>query len=261
MAITISGTNGIVGGGFTVDNSGVSVTAGVGTFGSIGAGTSVTAAGLTGALPTISAANCTNLPAANLTGSLPAISAASCTSIPAANIVGLATAGFNRSGGFPAGVEEMDLYRLTSGFSSGGGGSAQEINANWARPSDDGFGHLGTGMSQSSGVFTFPSTGFYRVYFSAGWYYTSDSSNLAAYISYTSNNGGAWSDAASGKSSIPDYSSFNVYQQTNCEHYLDITDVSNQKVRFRIEVHNSVNCEGDSSQNRTYATFTKLADT
>ena len=261
MAITISGTDGIVGAGFTVDASGVSVTAGVGTFSSIGAGTSVTAAGLTGALPTISAANCTNLPAANLTGSLPAISAASCTSIPAANIVGLATAGFNRSGGFPAGVEEMDLYRLTSGFSGGGGGSDQEINANWSRASGDGFGHLGTGMSQSSGVFTFPSTGFYRVFFSAGWYYTSDSSNLAAYISYTSNNGGAWSDAASGKSSIPDYSSFNVYQQTSCEHYLDITDVSNQKVRFRIEVHNTVPIEGTNDQNRTYATFTKLADT
>ena len=223
--------------------------------------TNLPAANVTGTLPAISGANLTSLTAANLTGSLPAISAASCTSIPAANIVGLATAGFNRSGGFPAGVEEMDLYRLTSGFSAGGGGSAQEINANWARPSDDGFGHLGTGMSQSSGVFTFPSTGFYRVYFSAGWYYTSDSSNLAAYISYTSNNGSAWDDAASGKSSIPDYSSYNVYQQTNCEHYLDITDVSNQKVRFRIEVHHSVNCEGTSDHNRTYATFTKLADT
>ena len=44
MAITISGTDGIVGAGFTVDNSGVSVTAGVGTFGSIGAGTSIAAA-------------------------------------------------------------------------------------------------------------------------------------------------------------------------------------------------------------------------
>ena len=76
MAITISGTNGIVGAGFTVDNSGVSVTAGVGTFGTLAA------------------------PAAGLTGALPALSAASLTSVPAANIVGLATAGFNRSGGF-----------------------------------------------------------------------------------------------------------------------------------------------------------------
>ena len=68
MALTLSGTNGVVGAGFTVDASGVSVTAGVGTFSSIGAGASVPAAGLTGSLPTISAANCTNIPAANIVG-------------------------------------------------------------------------------------------------------------------------------------------------------------------------------------------------
>ena len=37
-------------------------------------------------------------------------SAANCTLIPAANIVGLATAGFNRSGGFPAGIEMRDCW-------------------------------------------------------------------------------------------------------------------------------------------------------
>ena len=70
MAITISGTDGIVGAGFTVDNSGVSVTAGVGTFSSVrgthhgdGANlTSLPAAQLTGTLPAISGANLTNLP-------------------------------------------------------------------------------------------------------------------------------------------------------------------------------------------------------
>ena len=84
MALTLSGTNGVVGAGFTVDASGVSVTAGVGTFSSVQG----------------SGANLTALPAANLTGVLPALNAASLTSIPAANIVGVATAGFNRSGGF-----------------------------------------------------------------------------------------------------------------------------------------------------------------
>ena len=87
MAITISGTDGIVGAGFTVDNSGVSVTAGVGTFSSLqGSGanlTSLPAAQLTGALPAISAANCTNIPAANITGTLPAISGANLTGISA----------------------------------------------------------------------------------------------------------------------------------------------------------------------------------
>ncbi len=66
MALTLSGTNGVVGAGFTVDASGVSVTAGVGTFGSLAA----PAAGLTGALPAISGANLTNLAAANLTGTV-----------------------------------------------------------------------------------------------------------------------------------------------------------------------------------------------
>ena len=78
MALTLSGTNGVVGAGFTVDASGVSVTAGVGTFGSLAA----PAAGLTGALPAISAANLTNLPAANITGTLPAISGANLTNLP-----------------------------------------------------------------------------------------------------------------------------------------------------------------------------------
>jgi len=64
MALTLSGTNGVVGAGFTVDASGVSVTAGVGTFTSYQG------------------------------------SAASLTQIPAANIVGVCTAGLTRTGGF-----------------------------------------------------------------------------------------------------------------------------------------------------------------
>ena len=76
MALTLSGTNGVVGAGFTVDASGVSVTAGVGTFSSL------------------------NAAASGLTGALPALDAANLTSIPAANIVGVCTAGFERTGGF-----------------------------------------------------------------------------------------------------------------------------------------------------------------
>ena len=64
MALTLSGTNGVVGAGFTVDASGVSVTAGVGTF------TSYQGSG------------------------------ASLTQIPAANIVGVCTSGLTKTGGF-----------------------------------------------------------------------------------------------------------------------------------------------------------------
>ena len=76
MAITISGTDGIVGAGFTLDASGASVTAGVGTFSSL------------------------NASASGLTGALPALDAANLTSIPAANIVGVCTSGLSKTGGF-----------------------------------------------------------------------------------------------------------------------------------------------------------------
>ena len=87
MALTLSGTNGVVGAGFTLDASGASVTAGVGTFGSIGAGTSIAAAGLHGTMPTINGH--------------------ALTTINAANLVGVCTAGLSRTGGF-GGVKQIE---------------------------------------------------------------------------------------------------------------------------------------------------------
>ena len=146
MAITISGTDGIVGAGFTVDNSGVSVTAGVGTFSSVrgthhGDG-----------------ANLTSLPAAQLTGALPAISAASLTQIPAANLVGVATAGLSRTGGF-GGITHADQWRVTSDFTMNSQYAAT-ITSNWER-NDQNFEKIGDGMSVdgSNGHWTFPTTG------------------------------------------------------------------------------------------------------
>ena len=107
MAITISGTNGIVGAGFTVDNSGVSVTAGVGTFGTLAA------------------------PAAGLTGALPAISAASLTQIPAANIVGVCTSGLTKTGGFGSILQVL-----------------QTVKTDTASVSSNSYGDL-SGMSQA----------------------------------------------------------------------------------------------------------------
>ena len=45
MALTLSGTNGVVGAGFTLDASGASVTAGVGTFGSVASSGNIVSSG------------------------------------------------------------------------------------------------------------------------------------------------------------------------------------------------------------------------
>ena len=100
----------------------------------------LTASKLTGALPAVSGANLTNLTAANLTGALPAISGA--------NLTGIA-----------AGVSEIDHWIVTSNFN----GSVDPIQNNLSRYTQRGVTQLGTGMSVSSGTWTFPSTGFWRI--------------------------------------------------------------------------------------------------
>ena len=95
MALTLSGTNGVVGAGFTLDASGASVTAGVGTFSSIGAGTSMAAAGLHGTMPTIDGH--------------------ALTSINAANLVGVCTSGLTKTGGFGGGKILQIVQATTTG--------------------------------------------------------------------------------------------------------------------------------------------------
>ena len=90
MAVTISGTDGIVGAGFTVDASGVSVTAGVGTFSSL------------------------NAAASGLTGALPALDAANLTSINAAQLVGVCTSGLTKTGGFGKFLQSVTSVYTTS---------------------------------------------------------------------------------------------------------------------------------------------------
>ena len=212
MALTLSGTNGVVGAGFTVDASGVSVTAGVGTFSSIGAGASVPAAGLTGALPTISAANCTNLPAANITGTLPAISGA--------NLTGIA-----------AGVEEFDTWYLTASHS----GNTNPISSNWSRwTSQSGTGTV-TFDAPSSGIWTFPSTGFWKIEFVL--FFNSDGNNSERgcnnYIYGTTNNSTYNTFTEASCSLVKADDNTNISKGHTLSSYIfDVTDTSTHKIKL-----------------------------
>ena len=129
----------------------------------------LTASKLTGALPAISAANCTNIPAANITGTLPAISGANLT-------------------GLSAGVTMANSWNCSSGFNY----QATTDITSW---SEDTSGKVGTGMSQSSGIFTFPSTGIYRIRFSQSTYNigAAEVRYVGAYIRLSTNSGGSYS--------------------------------------------------------------------
>ncbi len=78
--------------------------------------------------------------------------------------------GWCRRKGWPisAGITEADQWRLTTDLT----GDQEPIASNLERNDSTGFSLLGTGMTQSSGIFTFPSTGYW--YITAQFAYTSD---------------------------------------------------------------------------------------
>ena len=72
------------------------------------------------------------------------------------NIVGTLQ---NNGSGVIQGITEADQWRLTADFT----GNADPITSNLERNDTTGSGYFGTGMTESSGIFTFPSTGYWLI--------------------------------------------------------------------------------------------------
>ena len=154
------------------------------------------------------------------------------------------------------GISMMDNWRINTGFV----GSTQDLTSNWER-NDSNFSKIGTGMTESSGIFTFPETGIYRIDFSAG----AASSNqqvryMGAQIKVTDNGlDSGYAERASGYQSLSnDAAAYcNIYLTT----IVDVTDISTYKVKFHVEAEHSFTWDASGSSNRTYAIFTRLGDT
>ncbi len=159
---------------------------------------------------TIANADINDLAASKLTGALPAISGASLT--------GLADSG----------ITEADCWRITSNYGGGDGGQAF-VTANLARDTTTGFSKIGTGMTQSSGVFTFPSTGIWLIEWIVVLHNSSNSGYIDIGIKVTTDGGSNYSSHGADLGSIDPagrYASFKAHCQ------FDVTNVSTHKVKF-----------------------------
>ena len=183
-------------------------------------------------------------------------SAASLTQIPAANIVGVCTAGFERTGGF-GGITMADQWRVSSGFNS----QNEDLKYNWERV-DTNFAQIGTGMSydSSTGYFTFPTTGIYRVDFYATMYRSSnDTRYMGVSMWLSTNSGTGFSERAQSYGSV----SNNSTAYTNCalSAIFDVTDESVTRLKFMSDSVTTITYDGSSDSNRTFVTIVRLGDT
>jgi len=154
------------------------------------------------------------------------------------------------------GITMADQFCLTSGFS----GSATPIASNLSRVARTGQGTINGGMTESSGIFTFPSTGIYLVNFTASFQYNGDSRYIFITMQATTDNSN-YSAVAETPTFIQETSGSTTYAMATCSSLIDVTNTSNVKVRFNVGPHNSsVQTRGEATS-ATYMQFIRLGDT
>ena len=158
-----------------------------------------------------------------------------------------------------AGITMLDVWTIstTADATSSGG----DLTANWVRANSY-QAVIGSAMTQSSGVFTFPSTGIYEVLFNAQFRYSNPYSRrytTAMIDKVISGSASMICESASHISAL----SGNTYSIARCTAYFDVTDVSTHKVQFRTRAEGStgVVSEHSNSYLSTFVSFKRLGDT
>jgi len=165
---------------------------------------------------------------------------------------------------FNVGITVSDQWRLTTSFT----GNADPIANNLERvDAPSGYGTIGSAMTESSGIFTFPSTGIYLVKFNinvntgAGTTPTVDGL-CTSQILVTTNNS-SYNIASRVSAGLHDTSGANTCEnasETNA--LIDVTDTSNVKVKFKADsINSTTSVLGNTDHSRTYFTFIRLGDT
>ena len=173
------------------------------------------------------------------------------------NIVGTLQ---NNGSALASGITMADQWRLTSDYSLNDS-SLQYLSSNLERIDTTGQGTIGSAMTESSGIFTFPSTGIYLV--SANYQFVRNGSSqwIQSVISGTTNNS-SYASFADQEGSISQVSSTNTSTTTNPSTLVDVTDISNVKVKFGVAgATGPISVKGNTSYNYTFFTFLRLGDT
>ena len=184
-------------------------------------------------------ADINGMAASKLTGALPAISGA--------NLTG-------------TGITEVDEWRFTSSFARQ---STADITSNWER-SDTIFSKIGTGMSESSGIFTFPSSGIWLVDMQIN---TFSQSGLSSWIelsmAYSTDSGSNFTNDTLYSYDHVEYQiGYYIYNTQQSQGIVDVQDASTWRVKFRCGAgNNQLNFTGSSTYKSNNFRFLKLGDT
>jgi hypothetical protein len=150
------------------------------------------------------------------------------------------------------GITEADQWRLTADKTDN-----SDITANLER-NDTNFSVIGSGMSESSGIFTFPQTGIYLITAQGRWLSNGSASLYMGIIIKMTTDNSSYVNVSSAYESA----STNAYANTYINSIVDITNTSTHKLKFTRDAEGTQSqLQGDTDANTTAFTFIRLGDT
>ena len=155
------------------------------------------------------------------------------------------------------GVTHIDTWVLTTSFT----GDANIITSNLARSTTQQMSQLGTGVTESSGVFTLPATGHWLIIFRCHVKLNGSDRHYEGGIRISTDSGSTFTLEAENKYNMANYNAV-AHGSTLTTYIMDCTNTSTQKVGFDVRTDNSdTQTGGHTGYDATYMRFIRLADT
>ena len=135
------------------------------------------------------------------------------------------------------------------------------VLTNWTRSSLSDAAPYLTGMSHSSGIFTFPKTGVYRVDFRFGYYKSDYRRYVGALMQLSTNSGASYFDIGRSYTHLYDVDSNNTFNTSIVNSHIDVQNASTYRMRFKCEAQDTVTLYGANDDTRTMVIFNRIANT
>ena len=157
------------------------------------------------------------------------------------------------------GITMVDNWYINSSLSVPSGEAT--ITANWERGTSDQFGRIGSAMTQSSGVFTFPSTGIYYCSINGGFYRGTGYRRYIGWTIKTTSDNSSYTHAVINYDSISGDTNSNVSAAVSATCVFDVTDTSTHKMTFQTDAVDSGAAVTGVSGRYANVLFIRLGDT
>ncbi len=157
------------------------------------------------------------------------------------------------------GITNAQQWRITANMT--GMDNGDHITNNWEEADTYGYARIGDAMSNSSGIFTFPTTGIWLITHNVTFLDATEQSHLSCIITTTTDNG-TYNSISISKTSLKLINSANTNAAASAQTIFDVTNTSTHKIRFAIGCqNNNIEVVGSTNANYTSATFIRLGDT